>query len=77
MNSKTLGFIVIAGALVYVIMRHKEGRPLSGIGDTVIDSAIPWLGIKNPIVREIIKTAGKKFTRGTMGETLDVEFVRV
>ena len=77
MGSKQLGFLVIAGALVYVLMRHREGKPLSGLGDTVIDSAIPWFGIKNPIVREIIKTAGKKFTRGTMGETLDVEFVKM
>ena len=77
MGSKQLGFLVIAGALVYVLMRHREGKPLSGLGDTVIASAIPWFGIKNPIVREIIKTAGKKFTRGTMGETLDVEFVKM
>lgn len=77
MNSKTLGYVVIGGVLFYVFLRFKEGKPLLGVSEKAIDSAMPWFGIKNPILREVIKRAANSFTQKNMGEAIDVEFVRM
>lgn len=80
MNSKIWLWIGIGSIGFYVISRYKEGTPLSGESEKIIDSAMPWLGIRNPIVREVIKKAGNKFTQNMMGgheEVIDVEFKKI
>jgi hypothetical protein len=79
--------ISLASFVMYLKKGTEGGQTLKGkIGPwkvnpaTVVDSAIPWLGL-NPLTSQIVKSASKSFLEGIIGEdfsdAIDAQYRRV
>lgn len=80
MGQKALLYVGFGALAAYIYFKYKDGTPLSGNGHKIVDSAIPWLNIKNPHLESLVKQGAKGFMKGFMGsehqETIDVEYER-
>ena len=82
-------YLALGFSVAYLYTKSKEkGGTLKGRvfskkvnSDTLVESVVPWLGIKNPLVKHMAMQGGKVFASSVIGEdhsdAIDVAFKRV
>lgn len=82
-------YAALGFSALYLYSKSKEkGAALGGRvfnkrvnSEVLVESVVPWLGIKNPLVKHLAMQGGKAFASSVIGEdnsdAIDAEYKRV